>query len=92
MARIFFAPLSIVAGLIAGAIARKLSDALWGVFDDKEAPEPEHSDAPWPKLITSLALEGAVFATVRGAVDHMARSQFARATGVWPGEGQRDPT
>ena len=92
MARILFAPLSIVAGLIAGALARKLSDSLWGLFDDKEAPEPEHSDAPWPKLLFSMALEGAVFSTVRGAVDHMARSQFSRATGVWPGEGRREET
>ena len=92
MARFLFAPFSIVAGLIAGALARKLSDSLWGVFDDKEAPEPEHPDAPWGKLVFSLALEGAVFATVRGAVDHVARSQFAKATGVWPGEDKRERT
>jgi hypothetical protein len=92
MARFLFAPLSIVAGLIAGALARKLSDSLWGLFDDKEAPEPEHADAPWSKLLFSMALEGAVFATVRGAVDHVARSQFARATGVWPGEDKRERT
>jgi hypothetical protein len=92
VARILFAPFSIVAGLIAGALARKLSDSLWGLFDDKEAPEPEHSDAPWGKLLFSMALEGAVFASVRGAVDHMTRTQFAKATGVWPGEDKRERT
>jgi hypothetical protein len=91
MARLLFAPVSIVAGLIAGLLARRLSETVWGLFDDQEAPDSEHRDAPWPKLIIALALEGAVFAAVRGAVDHLARSQFARATGVWPGEQQREP-
>ena len=92
MARILFAPFSIVAGLVAGLMARKLTTLIWGLIDDEEAPDPEHRDVPWTKLVVSMAIEGAVFAADRGATDHASRTYFARATGVWPGEEEPEPT
>ena len=39
--RFLFAPIGIVAGLIAGSIAQKAFERLWAVFDDEEPPAPE---------------------------------------------------
>ena len=43
------------------------------------------------KLAAALAIEGAVFRTVRGLADHGSRRTFARLTGSWPGEAAPEP-
>lgn len=84
--KIFFAPISIGAGLLAGLVAQKVFDRLWAVFDDEDPPEPDNRDAPVVKLLAALAIEGAVFRMVKGLTDRGARKAFAAATGAWPGD------
>jgi hypothetical protein len=91
VARILFAPVSIVAGLIAGLAGRKLFESAWSLIDDQEPPDAEHRQIAWPKLIAALVIEGAIFRLVKGLVDHGSRSFFARSTGVWPGEEAPEP-
>lgn len=84
--KLIFAPIRIVAGLLAGMIAQKGFDRLWAVFDDEDPPEPDERDISYPKLIAALLVEGAVFRLTKGVVDHGVRGAFARLTGTWPGE------
>lgn len=84
--RFIFAPIGIVAGLIAGIVGKKAFEKLWGVLDDQEPPHPEHREIEWPKLVAALAVEGAIFRLVKGLTDHGARRSFAGLTGSWPGE------
>jgi hypothetical protein len=84
--KLIFAPIGIVAGLLAGMVAQKGFDRLWAVFDDEEPPEPDQRDISYPKLIAALVVEGAVFRLTKGVVDHGVRGGFARMTGRWPGE------
>jgi hypothetical protein len=86
MAKILFLPFSIPGGILAGAIAKKLFDAAWRLVSEEEAPEPEHREVSWPRLLAALAIEGAVFRAVRGLVDRGSRRGFYRLTGRWPGE------
>jgi hypothetical protein len=86
MAKLLFAPISIAAGLLAGFAGKKLFEQAWGLVDDVEPPDAEHREIQWPKLITALAIEGAIFRVVKGLVDHQTRAAFARTTGTWPGE------
>jgi Protein of unknown function (DUF4235) len=92
VSKLLFIPVSVLGGLIAGLVAKKSMEIVWGLIDDEEPPEAEHRDVQWPKLIAALALEGAIFRAVRGASDHLARGAFARATGVWPGEERPEPS
>jgi hypothetical protein len=84
--KLIFAPISIVLGLIAGALGKKIFEQIWGLVDDEEPPKPEHREISWPKLIAALVVEGAIFRLVKGLVDHGTRTSFAKATGSWPGE------
>jgi hypothetical protein len=84
--KLLFAPIGIIAGLLAGMVAQKGFDRLWAVFDEEEPPEPDQRDASYPKLIAALVVEGAVFRLTKGVVDHSVRGGFARMTGKWPGE------
>jgi hypothetical protein len=91
MGKLMFLPVSIGSGLLAGVIGKKLFQGIWGVIDDEEAPKAEHRYISFPKLIAALAIEGALFALIRGLVDHGSRQAFTRVTGSWPGEERPEP-
>jgi hypothetical protein len=86
MGKLLFIPFSIVGGLIAGLLSKKVFDLAWGIVDDEEPPEPEHREVTWPKLAIALALQGAIFRMMRGLTDRGSRLGFYRLTGSWPGE------
>jgi hypothetical protein len=89
--KLAFTPFSIAVALVAGQLAKKVFDAVWGAFDDEEAPKPKHRDVPLIKTAVALVVEGAIFRLVRGLTDHGARHAFAGMTGTWPGEERPDP-
>jgi hypothetical protein len=89
--KILFLPFSIMSGLIAGFISKKVFEQIWGVIDKEEPPEAQHREVPVVKLIAALALEGAIFRAVRGLTDHGTRHTFQRATGSWPGDERPEP-
>jgi uncharacterized protein DUF4235 len=89
--KILFLPFSIMAGLIAGFLSKKLFDGVWGLVDEEESPEPEHREISLGKLALALMLEGAIFRAVRGLVDHGARKSFYNLTGAWPGDEAPEP-
>ncbi len=89
--KLIFAPIGIVAGLLAGLIAQKGFDRLWAVFDEEEPPEPDQREIRYAKLIPALLIEGAIFRLTKGLVDHGVRGGFARLTGRWPGEERDEP-
>ena len=91
MGKLIFLPVSMGSGLLAGLIGKKMFQLIWGVIDEEEAPKAEHRYISLPKLIAALAIEGALFALIRGLVDHGSRQAFARATGAWPGEERPEP-
>ena len=86
MRKIMFIPVSILGGILASFIAKKSFDLTWRLVDEEEAPEPEHRNVSWSKLLAALAIEGAIFRAIRGLVDRASRIWFHRATGSWPGE------
>jgi uncharacterized protein DUF4235 len=89
--KILFAPFSIIGGLIAGLLGRRVFARIWGLIDDEEPPEPGHRDVSWGKVLAAAALQAAVFAAARAAVDRGARQAFASLTGSWPGERVPEP-
>jgi hypothetical protein len=84
--KLLFLPVSILGGILAGLIAKKIFEQAWGLVDDVEPPEPKHREAGYAKLAGALLLEGAIFRLVRGFFDHGARRGYQRLTGSWPGE------
>jgi len=89
--KILFLPFSIIGGLIAGMLSKKVFDFVWGLIDDEEAPRAKHREVPIGKLVAALVVEGAVFRAVRGVADHYTRRGFAALTGSWPGEAKPEP-
>jgi Protein of unknown function (DUF4235) len=86
-----FAPIGIVAGLLAGIAAQKVFERIWAAIDDEEAPAPDQREVSMVKLVTALLVEGAIFRLVKGITDHGLRSGVTRLTGRWPGEQRAEP-
>ena len=84
--KFLFLPFSILAGIVAGAMSKKLFEAIWGAIDDQEPPSSEHRDIDLAKMLIAEALQGAIFRVTRKLVDHEARRAFAGTVGTWPGE------
>jgi hypothetical protein len=89
--KFIFLPVSILGGLLAGLIGKKIFEQIWGLIDDQEPPDAEHREVDYFKLAAALLLEGAIFRLIRGFVDHGARRGFQRMTGSWPGEEAPEP-
>jgi Protein of unknown function (DUF4235) len=89
--KLLFLPVSIVLGLIAGLLGRKLFEQAWGLIDDEEPPDAKHREIDYRKLVVALLIEGAIFRLVKGFADHGARHGYARLTGSWPGEEAPEP-
>ena len=91
MAKFLFIPVSILGGLVAGALSRKVFDQVWGLIDADEPPESKHRDVSWGKLIAAAVIQGAIFRGIKAAADHSTRQAFARTTGSWPGKEHPEP-
>lgn len=90
--KFIFAPISIVVGLIAGTIGKKLFEQVWGVVSGTEPPDSEHREIEsYVKLVAALIVEGALFRVSKGLVDHGLRQTFYKTTGTWPGSERPDP-
>lgn len=85
-----FTPFSIVLGLVAGQLAKRLFILAWGQVADEEAPKSKHREIAISQLVIALLVEGAIARLVRGLVDHGSRHAWARSTGEWPGEERPD--
>jgi Protein of unknown function (DUF4235) len=84
--KFLFMPISILSGLLAGFVGKKLFEGIWGAFDEEEPPESKHLEISWMKLLLAGAIQGAIFRAVREVADHGSRRAFMRVTGTWPGE------
>jgi hypothetical protein len=89
--KLLFIPVSIVVGLVAGAVSKKIFNQIWGVFDEEEPPDSKHRDIDWTKLVIAAAVQGAIFRLMKEASDHYSRRAFYRTTGKWPGEEKPEP-
>lgn len=86
MSKAIFTPVSIVTGLLAGMVGKKLFQRFWALIEDREPPQAQERDRGLDKLALALVVEGALFRALKGLADHGSRRAFARLTGSWPGK------
>jgi hypothetical protein len=90
MGKLIYKPFGILLGLLGGFLAKRLFNAIWGIFDEAEPPKPTTEEARWPKVLTAAAVQGVTFRVTRAAVDRAGAAGFRYFTGVWPGEREQD--
>jgi hypothetical protein len=85
VSRIAYKPVGILLGVAAGAIAGFAFKEVWKVATgDNDAPNATDEDRGWGEVLAAAALQGAIFALVKAAVDRSGASGVRKLTGHWP--------
>ncbi|MEV4756708.1 DUF4235 domain-containing protein [Micromonospora sp. NPDC049559] len=82
---IAYKPVGLLLGMGAGLLAGALFRQVWRLTGDGDAPNATDEDRHWAEIIAAAALQGAIFAVVRAAVDRGGAVTVRRLTGRWPG-------
>jgi hypothetical protein len=86
LGKVAYRPVGLVLGMGAGLLAGAVFRRAWRMMaaDDGEAPDPTDEDRRWGEILAAAALQGAIFAVVRAAVDRGGAIGVRRLTGRWP--------
>ncbi|MEK8106724.1 DUF4235 domain-containing protein [Micromonospora sp. M12] len=83
--RVAYRPVGVLLGIAAGTVAGAIFRQVWKVTaGDGEAPNATDEDRGWGEVLAAAALQGAIFAVVRAAVDRGGAVGVRRMTGTWP--------
>ncbi|MFG3281324.1 DUF4235 domain-containing protein [Streptomyces sp. NPDC048111] len=84
--KIVYKPVGLTLGFAGGILAQQLFKRVWRrIDDDGDAPEATDEDRTWQAVLLAAALQGAILAGVRAAVDRAGATATRRVTGTWPG-------
>jgi hypothetical protein len=83
--KIAYKPVGILLGIGAGALAGVLFKQAWKLAGhDDDAPNATDEDRGWGEILIAAALQGAIFAVVKAAVDRSGAVGVRKVTGSWP--------
>jgi hypothetical protein len=86
MNKLAYKPVGLVGGIAAGALAGFLFKQVWKLTaGDDDAPNATDEDRGWGEILLAAAIQGAIFAVVKAAVDRGGAAGMRRVTGEWPG-------
>ncbi len=83
--KLAYKPVGLLLGLGAGALAGFIFKEVWKVASgDDDAPNATDEDRGWAEILAAAALQGAIFALVKAAVDRGGAASVRKLTGQWP--------
>jgi Protein of unknown function (DUF4235) len=84
--KLLYKPLSLAFGVAGGILAGIVFKQVWKVVaGEEDAPEATSEEYSWAEVLTAAALQGAIFAVVKAAVDRGGAAGVRKLTGEWPG-------
>jgi hypothetical protein len=88
MIKLLYRPLGLAFSVAGGVLAGALFKQLWKVLaGEDEAPKATDEERSWSEVLLAAAVQGAVFAVVKAAVDRGGAKGVQRLTGTWPAAG-----
>ena len=86
-AKLAYRPVGLIAGVAAGAVSGAIFKQVWKhVSDAEDAPSALQSEYRMREVVLAAAIQGAIFAAVKAAVDRAGARGFTQLTGTWPGD------
>jgi hypothetical protein len=83
--KIAYKPVGLILGATAGVVSGLLFKQIWKrLASDDDAPNATDEDRGWGEVLAAAALQGAIFAVVKAAVDRAGATGIRRVTGRWP--------
>ena len=86
-ARLAYRPVGLVAGLVAGSLSGIVFKQVWKLIaKEEEAPSALQSEYRMREIVLAAAIQGAIFAATKAAIDRAGARGFTKLTGTWPGD------
>ncbi|MFF3256708.1 DUF4235 domain-containing protein [Actinacidiphila glaucinigra] len=83
--KIVYKPVGLALGAVSGMLAGVAFKQAWKMIGHEEdAPDATDEDRTWQEILVAAALQGAIFAIVKAAVDRAGATATRRLTGTWP--------
>jgi Protein of unknown function (DUF4235) len=93
MIKLLYKPVGMLVSVLGGLLASAIFRRVWKVAaQEEDAPEATDASRSWREILLAAAIQGAIFAVVRAAVDRSAAEGTRKLTGVWPGDDQQAAT
>jgi len=85
VSKLAYKPVGLLLGIGAGALAGLVFKEVWKLTaGDDDAPNATDEDRGWGEILAAAALQGAIFALVKAAVDRGGAVGVRKMTGQWP--------
>ena len=86
-AKFAYRPIGLISGLVAGSLSGIVFKQVWKVVaKEEEAPSALQSEYRMREVVLAAAIQGAIFAATKAAVDRVGARGFKQLTGAWPGD------
>ncbi|WP_028798627.1 MULTISPECIES: DUF4235 domain-containing protein [unclassified Streptomyces] len=83
--KLVYKPVGMALSWAGGALAGLAFQQAWkAIRHEDDAPDALDKDRGWGEILLAAAVQGAIFAVVRSAVDRTGAKAIERSTGVWP--------
>ena len=93
MIKLVYKPVSLLVSVLGGMLAGAIFRQIWKLAaHEDDAPKATDARRGWHEILPAAALQGAVYAVVKAAVDRSAAEGTHKLTGVWPGENGEQAT
>jgi hypothetical protein len=86
-AKIAYRPVGLIGGILAGTVSGIVFKQIWKrISDEDEAPDALQSEYSMREVVLAAALQGAIFAATKAAIERAGARGFTKLTGAWPGD------
>ncbi|MDN3295123.1 DUF4235 domain-containing protein [Streptomyces ficellus] len=83
--KLLYRPVGLALGMLSGAVASAAFSRAWAAIGSGDAPDAMDEEREWKEILLAAAIQGAIFAVVKAAVDRGGAVGIRRLTGTWPG-------
>lgn len=86
-AKIVYRPIGLAGGILAGVVSGAIFKTVWKEVTHREdAPDALQSEYSTKEVLVAAAIQGAIFAVTKAAIDRAGANGFTKLTGSWPGD------
>ncbi|MFE2875306.1 DUF4235 domain-containing protein [Streptomyces roseus] len=83
--KVVYKPVGLALGAGAGLLAGALFKEVWKLAGhEDDAPSPTDEERHWREVLVAAAIQGAIFALVKAAVERSGAVAVRRVSGKWP--------
>jgi hypothetical protein len=86
-AKLAYRPIGLIGGILAGTVSGIVFKQVWkAIGKEEDAPGALQSEYRTWEVVLAAALQGAIFAATKAAIERAGAQGFTKLTGAWPGD------